>query len=210
MAEIVFTPSQAAAELGVSGAALRRAAAGYEGVFGVLERDARGGRLFTGEALDRLRLALNAVHAGQVASVETALTLIRDDGALSQIQPLTPRAGERADLEAVAADLLAALHLAQVHNAELRLEVSTMRQQLIGMTTILQEMAADQRETRRQLEFLTGYAPATQATIDGLPGVVRDAVNQTLGADRLRVALHSAQPEPPRSWLTRLLRRVGA
>lgn len=212
MTELVFTPRQAAAELGVSGAALRRAAAGYEVVFGMLDRDVRGGRLFTGEALDRLRLALEAVHAGQVASVETALTLIRDDSALPQIQPLTPRAGERADLEAVTAELLAALHLTQTHNAELRQEVSALRQHLAGLTAALQEMAADQREIKQRVEVLAGHAAARQVMTDGLPVVVKDAVNEALGSDRLRVALHGAQPppEPSRSWLVRLLRRLEA
>ncbi|GGO41498.1 hypothetical protein [Deinococcus humi] len=210
MAKLVFTPRQAAAELGVSGAALRRAAAGYEVVFGMLERDARGGRLFTGEALDRLRLALKAVHAGQVASVETALTLIRDDSTLPQIQPLTRSGGERTDLEAVTAELLAALHLAQAHNAELHLEVKTLREHLGSLIAAMQGMTADQHEMKRQLEALASHAAASHGTIHGLPGVVRDAVNETLSADRLRVALHSAQAEPRRSWLARLLRRSGA
>ena len=212
MAKLVFTPRQAAAELGVSGAALRRAAAGYEVVFGMLDRDARGGRLFTGEVLDRLRLALEAVHAGRVASVETALTLIRDDSTLPQIQLLTPRAGERADLEAVTAELLAALHLAQAHNAELRQEVGTLRQHLAGLTAAMQEMAADQREIKQRVEVLAGHAAARQVMTDGLPVVVKDAVNEALGSDRLRVALHGAQPQPKprRNWLVRLLRRLEA
>lgn len=212
MAELVFTPKQAATELGVSGAALRRAAAGYEVTFGGLERDARGGRLFTGEALDRLRLALGAVHAGRVASVETALKLIYDDGALPQIQPLTPRAGERVDLEAVTADLLAALHFAQTQNVELHLEISTLRQDLSGLTTTMQGMAADQRDIKQQLEALAGHAVTDRETTDGLPVAVRDAVNEALGPGRLRVALHGALPEPgpqPRrpSWLQWLVRR---
>ncbi|CAM3687591.1 HTH merR-type domain-containing protein [Deinococcus saxicola] len=212
MAELIFTPKQAAAELGVSSAALRRAAAGYEVTFGTLERDARGGRLFTGEALDRLRLALEAVHAGHIASVETALKLIHDDGALPQLQPLTPRAGERADLEIMAADLLAALHLAQAHNVELHQEVGTLRQHLEGLTAAMQGMAADQQDIKRQLEVLTGHAAAQQVTTDGLPAVVRAAVNEALDSERLRVALHSALPEPTPasrrpSWLGRLLRR---
>ena len=68
-----YEPHEAAAELGMSGANLRRLAPIYERVYGDLPRDARRGRMWTPEAIDHLKRARDAVRAGRAQSVQAAL-----------------------------------------------------------------------------------------------------------------------------------------
>lgn len=81
-------------------------------------------------------MALDAVHVGQVASVEVALKMLRDQGALPvHLEAPTPRAGEREALaRAVAAEIVGELRAdlqgLRDENAALRLEVAALRAEL--------------------------------------------------------------------------------
>ncbi|MBB5236288.1 hypothetical protein [Deinococcus budaensis] len=222
MAELVYSPRQAADALGVSGAALRRASAEYETAFGDLKRDARGGRQFTPEAVDRLRLAFAAVHAGRVASVEVALTMLRDEGGLpAQLDRPTSRANEaetlaRAVAGEIVTELRGDLQAVREENLALRLELAALREaqgQVLELRDVLKGMIAGMsgqadalREVNRRLDHLSGVIVAERVReemgghlwpVRGATTVsadVREAVRDEV--EGLRVRLHAAAPAP--------------
>lgn len=193
--DITFSPKQAALDLEVSGTALRRAAQAYELTFGELKRDARGGREFTGEALERLRLAFAAVHAGRVASVEVALTLLREGDDLPiQVQPPAPRSSDdglvRAMTAEIVGELRADIQAMRQENAALHSEVADLRSILAGVAVAMQAQGGDLRNVDDRLDRLTG------AVLGGLTrekegDVVREEI------ERLRVMLHGTAPATP-------------
>jgi len=64
-----LTPSEAADQLGIKGAMLRRYASAYETVFGPLPRDERGTRVFTLEVMQRLKQVKGLYHQKAVGSI---------------------------------------------------------------------------------------------------------------------------------------------
>ena len=73
----VLTPGQAAEAMGVSDVTLRRYARAYERIFDDLKLD-QGGRLFSGQVLDRLTAAKRMQESGQAVSLEQALLMLRE------------------------------------------------------------------------------------------------------------------------------------
>ncbi|EYB67005.1 hypothetical protein DEIPH_ctg054orf0008 [Deinococcus phoenicis] len=230
MPDVVMSPKQASDFLSVSGTALRRASMVYEEVFGELKRDARGGREFTAEALDRLRLAFEAVHGGRVASVGMALALLREGDELPvqmQVDPPAPRTDDAEALaRAVAGELLAELRgdlqAIREENAALRLETAALREaqvQVLELRDVLKGMIAGMsgqsdalREVNRRLDYLSGVIVAEKVReemggpfwpVRGATTVsadVREAVRDEV--EGLRVRLHAAAPaSTPRQGL---------
>lgn len=73
-----MTPGEVALHLRVSDPTVRRMAAAYELVFGNLERDARGHRLWSLDAVRRVQAAHGALSTGKVSSLDHALKMVRD------------------------------------------------------------------------------------------------------------------------------------
>ena len=88
----VYEPKDAAEQLGLSPAGLRRLAGIYERVYDDLPRDARRGRLWPQEAIYRLDRARTLVHEGRAPSVEAALRYedTGDDAPTSTRPPVRP------------------------------------------------------------------------------------------------------------------------
>ncbi len=74
--QIVMPPKEAARRLGVASSTLRRLAPTYEAVHGLLPwegDEAGGGRLWPGEAVERVQAARALVAEGRAKSLESAL-----------------------------------------------------------------------------------------------------------------------------------------
>lgn len=98
-----YAPEQAAGQLAVSGAGLRRLAVIYERVHGDLPRDQRSGRLWTQEAIERLARAREMVQGGRAPSVDAAL---RAEAAGEDADPWpVPRSAARDDLAPLVEEL---------------------------------------------------------------------------------------------------------
>lgn len=112
--------------LDVSPSGLRRLAAIYEGVYGPLPRKGKGGRLFSGEALEALTAARRLVEAERFGTIREALEAFkrgeRPDRWLETLE--APHAGSQALSEAVLGELRALRGEVEA----LRVEVATSRQ----------------------------------------------------------------------------------
>lgn len=98
----VYSPALVARRLSVSGQSLRRLAATYERVCEPLPRDERG-RMWSEEAMERLKEARALVRAGRAVSVEAALRDVlggtgaeESAGGESQREEAIPRRPQRA------------------------------------------------------------------------------------------------------------------
>ncbi len=129
--QFVMAPKEAARRLGVAPSTLRRLAPTYEAVHGPLPwegDEAGGGRLWPGEAVERVQAARALVGEGRAKSLESALralaggapppsgVLARPDEALELVEAL------RGELEAVRRGL--------AELPELRAEVAALRSEL--------------------------------------------------------------------------------
>jgi hypothetical protein len=129
--QFVMAPKEAARRLGVAPSTLRRLAPTYEAVHGPLlweGNEAGGGRLWPGEAVERVQAARALVAEGRAKSLESALralaggapppsgVLARPDEALELVEAL------RGELEAVRRGL--------AELPELRVEVAALRSEL--------------------------------------------------------------------------------
>ena len=74
----IMTPGEVAEHLQVSAPTVRRMATAYELVFGPLERDSRGHRAWSLDAVRRVQVAHAALSTGKVTSLEAALQMVRD------------------------------------------------------------------------------------------------------------------------------------
>ena len=74
----IMTPGQVAEHLQVSAPTVRRMAAAYELVFEPLERDSRGHRAWSLDAVRRVQVAHAALSTGKVTSLEAALQMVHD------------------------------------------------------------------------------------------------------------------------------------
>ncbi len=83
----VYLPEDVAKHLGISSAGLRRLAVIYERVYGELPRSPNRGRLWTGDAVERLESARLAVQQGRAVSVEAALAGLRAGAEPIEAQP---------------------------------------------------------------------------------------------------------------------------
>lgn len=121
---LTLTPAQAAERLQVSSTALRRASPVYEQHFGPLPREARGGRLWTAEALEHMRLAFDAVHRNQMVSISAALEVLSSGSGLPVVQ-----ASGRVDgsTDELLRELLAEVRVSRTENANLVREVAALR-----------------------------------------------------------------------------------
>lgn len=89
----VYPPAEAARLLSVSVSGLRRYGLLYEGVFDPLPRDTQGRRLWTPEAITRLRRAKALMAEGRAVSIQSALeadeTPVQDEPELQVHDPST-------------------------------------------------------------------------------------------------------------------------
>src|SRR3712207_1696283 len=84
----VYLPEDVAKRLGISSAGLRRLAVIYERVYEQLPRSPNRGRLWTGDAVERLESARLAVQQGRAVSVEAALAGLRAGAEPIEAQPV--------------------------------------------------------------------------------------------------------------------------
>ena len=74
----IMTPGEVAEHLQVSAPTVRRMAGAYELVFEPLQRDSRGHRAWSLDAVRRVQVAHAALSTGKVTSLEAALQMVRD------------------------------------------------------------------------------------------------------------------------------------
>ena len=173
----LLTPGEVAETLGVSAPTVRRLAVAYEAVFESMARGGRGGRLWNLETVRRFQVAHEALASGRVASLEAALTLIRDGEALPERSDLPTRPD----------------HVGKLLNAveALQAEVVQLRRELA---------ARDERVGERLALPASGTAPEV------LREVVREEIGAALDPERLWTALRvTAQHKAPQSFWGRLL-----
>ncbi len=139
----VLTPGQAAEEMGVSDVTLRRYARAYERVFDDLKPD-KGGRLFSGQVLDRLTAAKAMQESGQAVSLEQALLMLREG--VEAPTPARVEAGVQ-DLSEDARGSLATL---------LRDELRTIIREELAEARRLEGPTAEVEELRRMNAYLKG------------------------------------------------------
>ena len=178
-----MTPAEVAAHLRVSAPTVRRMAASYELVMGLLPRDQRGARRWPMEAVRQVQAAHQALATGRVASLERALELVRDGAELP----------ERVTLSATPDPLVELV--AEIR--ALRLVVEAQSAELASLRELVQ---------RRELPAPTPAHPPADPPSGELQEAVQDAVRAALDPERLRVALHATAPgeRPKRGVLARL------
>lgn len=122
---VVMAPGEAARVLGVSASGLRRLATAYEQAHGELGKDAGGARVWTGEAVERMRSARALLAAGRARSVRDALEQVE---AGAEVSPAAALAVSRdvQVLEVIAARL-EGLERLEREVAALRSEVGGLR-----------------------------------------------------------------------------------
>jgi hypothetical protein len=121
----VYLPEDVAKRLRISSAGLRRLAVIYERVYGELPRGPNRGRLWTGDAIERLESARLAVQQGQAVSVEAALAGLRAGAEPIEAQPMAtttslPPITSSQPLEALVEELLALREAVEEQNQRLR------------------------------------------------------------------------------------------
>lgn len=142
----VFAPADVAEELGISGAGLRRLALIYERVYGEFQRDPRLGRVWTPEAIERLRIARELVQDGRATSVEVALRVLDASGGVEgvptsagrsrgPIEALEPLIEEMRLLRGAIEGMSRRMEHLELENRELRETVNSMRELGAGETT---------------------------------------------------------------------------
>ena len=136
---LTLTPSQAADMLGVSSTALRRAAPIYEQHFGPLPRERRGGRLWTAEALEQMRLAFDAVHRKQVVSISTALEMLNSGADLLPVQASGVGGRVDASTAELLAEVLTEIRAARMENAELKAMAEAQGRELAALRSAMTE-----------------------------------------------------------------------
>ncbi len=129
---IYYPPGDAARQLDVSPSGLRRYANFYEEVYGPMQRDPQGRRMWTGEAVGRVAAAKAVLASGQAAGIKEALAGLES--------------GETAAPEALT------VTLPRDALGVLLAEMKSMREQLEG----LQRLEAQVNALQRQLEAPTG------------------------------------------------------
>lgn len=173
----VLTPREAAQTLGVQSRTIRRMAETYEAVFGELPRvrpdEDRSPRLWPAEAVRRVQVAHFALKSGKVASLEHALTLVRDGAELP--------AGTEHEGGQAAVNLSAQF-------VELKALLEAQGRELARLRALVQDRARELPST---------VAPALEGS-DEVRRAVREEVQVALDPERLRIALHAAAPTPRR------------
>lgn len=182
-----MTPGEVAAHLNVSAPTVRRMAAAYEAVIGPLPRqEGRHSRLWPVEAVRQVQAAHQALGTGRVTSLERALELVRDGAELPEriVLPVAP-------------DVLAGL-VAEIR--ALRLVVEGQAAELTALRELVQG---------RELPPPSGAHLPLDLPSLAVQEVVQAAVKVALNPERLRVALHAAEPPavpaPRRGLLARLV-----
>ena len=157
----VLTPGQAAEAMGVSDVTLRRYARAYERVFDDLTPD-KGGRLFSGQVLDRLTAAKAMQESGQAVSLEQALLMLREG--VEAPAPVKMESSEVLDLSEEARGTLAAI-LRDELRAIIREEVAAAVERLEEQNRVLHEeiMAL---EPAKEVVAVDVADPETQAELE--------------------------------------------
>jgi DNA-binding transcriptional MerR regulator len=122
---LLLKPGAAASRLGISGSALRRLAVTYEELHGALPEAAGGGRLFSTEAVERLRDARALMSAGRARSVRDALEALMSGAQVSVDAPAVLSRDTQV-LEVIARRLEVAERL-EMKVEELQREVAELR-----------------------------------------------------------------------------------
>jgi DNA-binding transcriptional MerR regulator len=146
----VYGPGDAADQLGVAPATLRRYASLYSSVFENLNTDNRGGYLYTAEVLERLSAAKRMQEQGQAVSLEQALLMLRE-GVEAPV-PAKVEKSKALDLSEEARGTLAAI-LRDELRVIIREELAAVRQ-LEGPTAELEELRQTNAYLKGKLEQL--------------------------------------------------------
>ncbi len=129
--QFVMAPKEAARRLGVAPSTLRRLAPTYEAVHGPLlwEGDeAGGGRLWPGEAVERVQAARALVAEGRAKSLESALRALA--GGAPPPSGVLARPDQALELVEALRDELEAVRRGLAELPELRAEVAALRSEL--------------------------------------------------------------------------------
>ncbi len=162
----VYPPAEAARLLGVSVSGLRRYGLLYEGVFDQLPRDPQGRRLWTPEAITRLRRAKALMAEGRAVSIQAALeadeTPVQDTQGVVLHDPSTEAFTRLTDA------LNVIIRLEQT-NQQLVHEVAALRERL-------EQGDPNAEELRRMNDYLIGELERSRSTArDNAPTVAGSA-----------------------------------
>ncbi len=204
--QIVMPPKEAARRLGVASSTLRRLAPTYEAVHGPLPwegDEAGGGRLWPGEAVERVQAARGLVAEGRAKSLESALRALA--GGAPPPSGMLARSDEAGELVEALRSELEAVRRGLAEIPELRAEVAALRAELAGAVWTLPPGASPERIDRAmEIEMRDGRAEAERAAaVEGGggsaagPGDAPGAAEGSADGPMVRVA----------RWIERRLRR---
>lgn len=193
--QIVMPPKEAARRLRVAASTLRRLAPTYEAVHGPLPwegDEAGGGRLWPGEAVERVQAARALVAEGRAKSLESALRALA--GGAPPPSGVLSRPDEAAELvEALRAELEAVRRgLAEI--PALREEVAALRSEL-----------GSQRSAQKQAE---SHPPSAHPVVFGNGGWATDSADEATSTAQAGKDRGDGDGPMVRAvrWLERLLR----